>query len=229
MRSSRSRSSGGGGLSLFGSSKNKKKEASTSPRKISQLFERYEDQEENPGTIGMEGISRLGEDIGIDPAADVRILVFLWKIGANENPGQVQREEFSNGLTELGVDTIEGIRSLLPQLDPNFMEHSTFREFYKFVFQFSREGTKRTIEKDIIAALLPMVVENRSPHLAKFVEFLEQLPENTRVTLDQWNSFLEFSQQVPLSLEGFDADGAWPTLLDEYVEWLQGQQSESKK
>ncbi|CAM9484942.1 unnamed protein product [Heterosigma akashiwo] len=177
----------------------------------------------------MEGISRLGEDIGIDPAADVRILVFLWKIGANENPGQVQREEFSNGLTELGVDTIEGIRSLLPQLDPNFMEHSTFREFYKFVFQFSREGTKRTIEKDIIAALLPMVVENRSPHLAKFVEFLEQLPENTRVTLDQWNSFLEFSQQVPLSLEGFDADGAWPTLLDEYVEGYKVSRAKSKK
>ena len=40
--------------------------------------------------------------------------------------------------------------------------------------QFNREGTHRTIEKDVIAALLPLAIGDRSQHLAPSVEFLEQ-------------------------------------------------------
>jgi len=193
---------------------------------INDLFQRYEDQEdESPGAIGMQGISQLGDDVGINSAEDVRILVFLWKIGANEAPGQIQKLEWENGLEALGLDSIDNIREYIHQLDPSKLDHHTFREFYRFVFQFSREGTKRTIEKDIICALLPLALAGRSPHLERFVQFLDQLNPTTRITLDQWNSFLEFSLQIPLSLEGFDSDGAWPTLLDEYVEWVQTQQN----
>ena len=44
----------------------------------------------------------------------------------------------------------------------------------------------------------------------------------TRVTLDQWCSFLEFSVKVGAApgFEGYEEDGAWPLLLDEYVEQL---------
>ena len=37
------------------------------------------------------------------------------------------------------------------------MESDEFREFYKFAFQFSREGTHRTIERDVASPLLQMV------------------------------------------------------------------------
>ena len=45
----------------------------------------------------------------------------------------------------------------------------------------------------------------------------------TRITLDQWSSFADFSEKVgpPESgFEGYEEDGAWPLLLDEYVEQL---------
>ena len=87
--------------------------------------------------------------------------------------------------------------------------------------QFNREGTHRTIEKDVIAALLPLAIGDRSQHLAPFVEFLEQC-STTRITLDQWSSFADFSEKVgpPESgFEGYEEDGAWPLLLDEYVEY----------
>jgi hypothetical protein len=117
---------------------------------------------------------------------------------------------------KLGVDSVEKITALLPSLDPGFMEHSSFREFYRFVFLFSREGTHRTIEKDIVVDLLPLVMSNRSVHTDLFVDFLRQC-SSTRITLDQWNSFLEFSQAVSEDFSGYDEDGAWPLLIDEYV------------
>ena len=109
--------------------------------------------------------------------------------------------------------------------------------------QFNREGTHRTIEKDVIAALLPLAIGDRSQHLAPSVEFLEQCGSGmklrppplslrfaefleqcstTRITLDQWSSSADFSEKVgpPESgFEGYEEDGAWPLLLDEYVEY----------
>lgn len=49
------------------------------------------------------------------------------------------------------------LKELLPSFDLGFMEGDEFREFYKFCFQFSREGTHRTIERDVAAPLLQMV------------------------------------------------------------------------
>ncbi|CAM9607482.1 unnamed protein product, partial [Hapterophycus canaliculatus] len=102
------------------------------------------------------------------------------------------------------------------------MEGDEFREFYKFCFQFSREGTHRTIERDVAAPLLKTVMGPRSRYTDEFVEFLKQCPANTRVTFDQWSSFLEFSNTVKDDFAGYDEDGAWPILLDEFVEYSKG-------
>lgn len=49
------------------------------------------------------------------------------------------------------------LREQLPSFDLGFMEHDEFREFYRFCFQFSREGTHRTIERDVAVPLLQIV------------------------------------------------------------------------
>lgn len=40
------------------------------------------------------------------------------------------------------------------------------------------------------------------------MEFLQQCPANTRVTFDQWSSFLEFSNTVKDDFKGYDEEGA---------------------
>ena len=117
----------------------------------------------------------------------------------------------------IGCDSLEKLKAFVVALDPYALEKRAFRDFFKFVFLFSREGTHRTIEKDIVAALLPIAIGPRSDHTAPFLAFLET-SATTRVTLDQWCSFLEFSDKVGLEFEGYEEDGAWPLLLDEYVE-----------
>jgi hypothetical protein len=98
------------------------------------------------------------------------------------------------------------------------MEHDTFRDFYRFCFKFNREDTqKKTIEKELVAQLLPMLLKDRSRFTSPFVVFLASAPVS-RVSNDEWNSFLEFSKQFERGLDKYDADeGAWPSLLDSFV------------
>ena len=52
------------------------------------------------------------------------------------------------------------------------------------------------------------VMGSRSRYTEQFVEFLQQCPANTRVTFDQWSSFLEFSNTVKDDFQGYDEEGA---------------------
>ena len=189
-----------------------------SEKKLNALFDSFADPED-PESMDLEGIGRICEEMGVDPNTDVLALVVPWKLGAVKRPGCLAREEFVAGMKKLKKDTVNGLKGLLPSFDTGFLERDEFRDFYKFAFRFSLEGTKRTLEKELVMDLLPIVVDaNRAPHLPHFLLFLEAC-EHKVITLDQWQSFLQFSQTTALDCKDFDEDGAWPILLDEYVEF----------
>jgi len=174
--------------------------------------------------MDMEGIGALCDDIDLDPSADIRALVMMWKLGAAAKPGEISSSEWNKGCESLNLSSVDDLKKLLPALDTGFLDPSEFRKFFKFVFQFSREGTNKTIEKDMVVALLQMVLAGRNNlHLNSFCEFLESSgDENNRISLDSWTSFLDFSMNTSESTEEYDMDeGAWPVLIDEYVEWKQ--------
>jgi len=87
--------------------------------------------EDDPSIAGMEGISTLCEKLGIDPLEDIRILVFLWKLGSKEKPGEISKAEWLSGCQSLQVDSIDKIKDLLPSLELGFMDQIDFKEFYK--------------------------------------------------------------------------------------------------
>jgi hypothetical protein len=64
--------------------------------------------------------------------------------------------------------------------------------------------------------------------LTTFCQFLEAIKDYQRITLDQWTSFWEFSQELGTgddALSAYDeATSAWPVLIDEYVEYMEDQQ-----
>ena len=100
----------------------------------------------------------------------------------------------------------------------------------QFCFQFNRAGTHKTLEKDLVVALLRMCLSGGgriTPHrLDTFCDFLETTKDESysKLTLDQWRSFLDFSYEFPDegALEGYDEGmSAWPVLIDEYVEYME--------
>ncbi|GMH60796.1 hypothetical protein TrRE_jg2709 [Triparma retinervis] len=220
---------------MWGSGKKKAKSGNGGKSTFDQasctnLFNKYT-TEDDPFAISMEGIADLCDDLDLDPTVDIRVLVLFFKLGANAKPGEISQAEWNRGCEELGLEKVEDFKKLLPSLDTGFMDHEDFRKFYKFVFQFSREGTNKTIEKDMVVALLQMVLCDRSnPHLNPFCEFLNRSgEENERISLDAWQSFLAFSMETDVGCEEYDMDGgAWPVLIDEYVTWKRGPGEKNK-
>ena len=61
----------------------------------------------------------------------VRVLVLLYKLGANKKPAEINKEEWMTGCNKLKLDSIDKFIGFLPALDIGFMEHDEFKEFYK--------------------------------------------------------------------------------------------------
>jgi len=57
------------------------------------------------------------------------------------------------------------------------------------------------------------------PHISKFRKFLKKQKQYKVVNLDQWVSIYQFSTSVGPEFLEYEDDGAWPVLLDMYVEW----------
>jgi hypothetical protein len=77
------------------------------------------------------GICKLCERLDLDPLEDVRVLVLLWKMGANKKPQEIQKEEWMAGCRKLQLDSIDTFIRFLPQLDTGFMDNEEFGDFYK--------------------------------------------------------------------------------------------------
>lgn len=198
-------------------------EPSVDQAAIDAVFTGFADAED-PDWMNMEGIANLCTELTLDPETDVRVLVLCWKLQSEERPGEISRAEFVRGMQALGVDSVASLKSLLPSLDPGFMDHRRFRDFYRFCFKFNREDyQKKTLEKELVCQLLPMVIADRSPFTEAFIEFLGTA-SRARISADEWNSFLEFSKDVSPDLSLYEDDGAWPSLLDEFVEWSKARQ-----
>jgi len=186
----------------------------------------------NAAFVLCAGIFTLGEKLGMDATEDIRILVLLWKMGCTASkPGEISKEEWMQGCVSLGVDSWDKINQIKPSLDLGFLEQSDFKDFFKFCFQFNRQGTHRTLDKELVIALLQLVLKFfflfTSERLETFCEFLTQNPI-TRITADQWVSFLDFCHEVP-DLSAYDeSTSAWPVLIDEYVEYMEEIQKKSK-
>ena len=211
------------------SSKKKKNDSGITEAHAEALFAELADPED-PTTMNMEGIFQLGEKLGMDATEDIRILVLLWKMQCHEKPSQVSKTEWMQGCITLQVDSWDKFQNIVPSLDTGFLDQTEFKDFYKFCFQFNRQGTHRTLDKDLVIALLKMVLTGRidKERLDTFCTFVETNSGYSRITLDQWTSFLDFCYECEDLTSYDESTSAWPVMIDEYVEYMEEQQKKQK-
>lgn len=168
----------------------------------------------------------MGSKLGIDATEDIRLLVLLWKMECcKQNSGCISAEEWVRGCDRIQADSWETMKEVLPSCELGFLENADFKDFFKFCFRFNLAGTHRTLDKELVVALIGMLLGDgeRTPkdRVDSFVQFLESKDHYGRITLDQWTSFLDFSLQVK-DLDSYDeSTSAWPVMLDEYVEYME--------
>lgn len=191
--------------------------SATNSKQVDNLFTRYKSA--TSSLIEREGIENFCRDLGIEPV-DVVILVISKYFNA-ETMGVYQKDEFCNGMKNLGCDSIEKLRQKIPDLRRELTNPHVFKETYNFVFTFSRDPGVRNLGFETAIALWRLLLLERYPIVNRWIEYLETREKKHDVSKDTWEMFLDFAIIVEREgIQGYDPSGPWPVLIDEFVEYL---------
>lgn len=144
---------------------------------------------------------------------------------ANESKkAKVYRDALSQLLqiVESTVDKSTPILEELPVLMSRLdlmADSSQFSWFYNFAFFICREDGQRSITVSRAIMAWKLVLSGRFRLLNQWCSFVEK-NQRHNISEDTWRQVLAFSRCVHENLEGYDPEGAWPVLIDEFVEHM---------
>lgn len=190
---------------------------SFSSRKCESWFYKYADKNSQSPCIGPNGVEALCHDLDVPPE-DIVLLVLAWKLDA-ENMGYFKLTEWKKGMTSLECDSTSKLKDKLEYIRAMLKDATTFKKIYRYAFDFARDKQQKSVDMDTGKAMLQLVLTNMWPLCHEFIQFLGQSRYKI-INRDQWNSLLEFIRTVNSSqFSNYDKEGAWPVMLDEFVEW----------
>nr|CAH0108733.1 unnamed protein product [Daphnia galeata] len=178
----------------------------------------------SPDTIGPEGVEMFCRDLNVEPE-NIALLVLSWKMGAKQM-GYFTMQEWLLGLTDLQCDSLAKLQAKLNYLHSLLLDSSHFKSIYRYAFDFSRDKDQRSLDIETAKAMLGLLLGRQWSLLNSFFQFLDQSRYRV-LNKDQWCNVLEFSRAVDVDLKNYDVDGAWPVMLDEFVEWLKVNRGET--
>ncbi|KAJ8093032.1 hypothetical protein PM082_020513 [Marasmius tenuissimus] len=211
------------------------------PERALTLFSKYADETE-PEVIGPEGLEKLCNDGDISMEG-VLPLLLAWQMDGKEM-GRFSKAEWVKGTSDLKISSPQVLRQALtdledllivdkPPLKPSKNEpynrtlywtyakdkKAAFHQFYTFCFTLAKSEQSRNIDIEIVAALWSVLLPPKFPIMTEVISFINEKGNYKSANKDLWIMMLEFCESVKPTLEDYDGNGgAWPTLLDDFVE-----------
>ena len=92
-----------------------------------------------------------------------------------------------------------------------------FTCLYRYAFFILREVPEKNLMLPVAEKAWGLLLEGRFPLLPQWLSFVRECGR-VAITDDTWTQVLEFTRQVRSDLSDFDPLGAWPVLIDDFVE-----------
>ncbi|KAG5416163.1 hypothetical protein IGI04_003730 [Brassica rapa subsp. trilocularis] len=165
-----------------------------------------------------EGVSVLCSELQVEPQ-DIVTLVLSWHMNA-ATACEFSKEEFCGGLLALGIDSIGKLQEKLSFMRSELKDEQKFYEIYNFAFGWAKEKGQKSLALDTAIGMWQLLFAEREwPLVNHWCDFLQDR-HNKAISKDTWAQLLEFARTVNPMLSNYDAEGAWPYLIDEFVEYL---------
>lgn len=213
--------------------------------KVAEFFNRYATPDATrcppEHVIKDEGLERFSDDldVGLD---DIFFLVFAFYCECRTQ-GVITKDDFTRGLRTLHVDTLEALKANVQVCrQAPFKDVQQLRKVYSYAFAYSLEPLQKQLPTELAVAYWRLILEPLNwCFFNHFLHYIECVSNLSSVTKDVWLMVLEFvlTSQPPAGnldaaedtidrvLQEYEDDGAWPLVIDSFVEWMRYERKKS--
>ncbi|KAF8841077.1 defective in Cullin neddylation protein 1 [Paxillus ammoniavirescens] len=228
---------------------NRRPESAASTSKLTALFDKYKDPGGEISTQGtVQFFADLGfkqdEDEQEGAGDTVKLLSLAYEL-QSPTLGKWTKKEWIDGWKNIGCDTIDGMKSALTRLEAKIgSDPSYFRTVYNYTFTFARSEGQRSLAKDTALeywkSLLQFGVGREAlkhapadhdedvsmdgvqgwtkEHTNMWLDYM-RMRDDIAVSRDTWQMLPDFIRSFDGNFNNHDDEAAWPTIIDQFVEW----------
>ncbi|ESZ95267.1 hypothetical protein SBOR_4379 [Sclerotinia borealis F-4128] len=193
---------------------------------LTRLFESYRTFSDDADMVGVDGTMKyFGNDLGIN----LEGVEFLIPCEIIQVPsiGEMSKEGFVEGWKKLGLDTVPKQKTYLAKAVTSLStDVELFKRVYKHTFVCAREKGQKALSLEGASVYWELLFNSPGKQwktastnwIKLWLEFLGQHWKKS-VNKDLWNQTYQFHVKTmeDESLSFWNEDGAWPSVIDEFV------------